>query len=120
MIIGQIIEDGVTWPAVLSSPEDEELVYINNAAVFESWTDDAYLQGDERLIDSAGQAFSLKEGIEGEVRLGPAEPVGLDELNRCLRAHAATLGLCCVAKLSLPSFSEAMAWVGEMEDQSLP
>ncbi len=98
----------IVFPAVLAVEGDAALAHIADAAALREQMPCG--EGD-RLFDSAGKLFGC--GEQGFVCLGDAS---LDELNQRLREHAALEGQCCIAKLWLPSFAQAIDWVSEMED----
>lgn len=71
----------------------------------------------DRLIDSDGVVYALSRKEGGKVIPERSDTtVALDTLIQLIRAHAAQIGLCCIAKISAGSFQEAISLVGSMDD----
>jgi hypothetical protein len=99
------------WPAIIHYQGDAELAFVANRSV---WDNDADLhrfgfQEGDRLIDSDGEIFLLtgKPGRPAKIH-STGQTADLDMLSELVRAHAAQIGNCCVAKFSVASAAEAV------------
>ena len=101
----------VSWPAFVKHAGDDELIYFRDRNEWEN-DDDLPVLGygaDDHLIDSRGQVFALDSPDPELAEPGPDDRV-LDcaEIIELVRNHFASLGNCCVSKLSPGSIDECM------------
>ncbi|MFA6179709.1 MAG: DUF4144 family protein [Candidatus Methylopumilus sp.] len=112
----------IHWPAIIQLTGEAELTYIENQSL---WDRDMHLQAinyeaSDRLIDSYGVAYALSRKADGKVIPERSETiVALDTVIQLIRAHAAQIGLCCIAKISAGSFQEAISLVSSMDDNGV-
>jgi len=100
----------ISWPAIMVLGDDPELVYVHNQADWGNRTDLHVANSIEAdlLIDSLGKVFELTSRDEHKVVLRPTGQIkSLEEILGLVKAHAASSGACCVAKLYAPSIEEA-------------
>jgi hypothetical protein len=101
----------ISWPALLQYVGDDELLYV---ASLQDWDNDRDLhacryEAEDRLIDSAGQVFSLVAGDTGRVHIQElGERLDLASVLELVRAHESQMGSCCVAKLYANSIVQAI------------
>lgn len=108
----------ITWPVIIKHDGEDELIYLNS---LHDWQNDEemllYIFTErDVLIDSLGKVFSLPQlqlDIHCEQYLAVASVENVLEL---LRAHAALLGECCIAKMHTTSVAEAIELVGSLGD----
>lgn len=111
----------ILWPAIIHHAGQAELAYINDQS---QWRNDMHLhihgyRAEDRLIDSAGNIFSLVKGMGNSAVAEPKDQIiSLYELLDLMRAHAAQTGLCCVDKLSADSVAEAIFLIGTMAHEA--
>jgi len=109
----------IHWPAIIQLTGEAELTYIANQSL---WDQDMHLhaihyEAADRLIDSDGVAYALTRKEGGKVTPERSDTtVALDTVIQLIRAHAAQIRLCCIAKISAGSFQEAISLVGSMDD----
>jgi len=100
----------IRWPAILIVEGDPELVYVHDLADWENHPD-AYVASRcdaDLLIDSLGKVYELPGQAESKAALRPTGQIkSLEEILGLVKAHAASSGACCVAKLYAPSIEEA-------------
>lgn len=100
----------ISWPAVLQFENDAELLLLSDQ---QAWQQEAlHLPlGDhvrDQIIDSQGKIYQLQRLNENHIGIVESgECISLHEFLGLLKAHAAELGSCCVAKLYAPSFHDA-------------
>lgn len=100
----------ITWPAIVKYAGEAELAYVEDQA---AWDADAHLHGfryeaSDVLIDSNGATYALPNAAHGWVKPEPTgKSASLEEVIEMVRAHAAQMGSCCVAKFSASSIQEA-------------
>ena len=109
----------MNWPGIIKHSDDAELVYVTDQDQWDNDVDLHYFEYDEtdRLIDSSGQIYSL---INRQDRLISPEPnnqsLSLEEILGLVKAHAAQVGSCCVAKLYAPTIDDAFKIVELLEE----
>ena len=109
----------VHWPVLIKYADYEELGYVADASGWETEVgqNGAYLNSTDRVVDSAGVAFSMSEAVDGQKSLKQAQSnIGLDEILSWVRAHASMQGHCCVAKLSASSIAEVFTIIKSLDD----
>jgi hypothetical protein len=99
------------WPAIIHYQGDAELAFVPDRA---AWENDADLhrlgfQEGDRMIDSDGEIFLMtgKPGRPAKIRQ-TGQHADLDTLSELVRAHAAQVGNCCIAKFAVTSATEAV------------
>lgn len=107
--------DKINWPAIISHGEDPELTFIPDQSAWAEFICDEDASTDDTLIDSTGHQYSIKSS-GSELILQVTEIITLSELLGLVKAHAASRGSCCVAKLYAPTIDEAMKIVASLED----
>lgn len=109
----------ITWPAFIKFAGDDELSFIATQSVWENDANLSQFHYDpmDQLIDANGVIYSLLDH-QNEILTPQAtgEKIELEALTNLVRAHAAQLGNCCVAKLGFYSVAEAVASVGMFTD----
>ena len=109
----------VIWPAIIHYHGQGELTFIANQA---SWENGEYLQAihyhaSDALIDAEGSLYQILNIASGEVSLQRLnKKASLQEVIGMIRAHAAELGACCVAKFSATSIHEAINSIANSAD----
>ena len=107
------------WPAVIKVSDDAELIYIASESAWHEDTDlhDFAYEEHDRLIDAAGNLFTLNQRRQGRVHPRPTgRSLALQEVLGLVKAHAALKGSCCVAKLYAPTIEEAFRIVASLGD----
>lgn len=100
----------IKWPAILVREDDPELVYLRDR---DDWNARPDLHVVDRfptglLVDSLGKEFELNRRGEYKTGLQPSGRVRtLEEILALVKAHAASSGTCCVAKLYAPTIEAA-------------
>ena len=112
------VPQAIRWPAFIQFSGQAEVVYLADES---AWVAEAHqhlqaYQPGDRVVDSAGQLYSLK----GNGRAAELSPTGgkltLPELLLIVRAHAAQAGVCCTAKLSAASIGEAVQLLSTLHE----
>ncbi|NLJ92711.1 MAG: hypothetical protein GX324_06600 [Aeromonadales bacterium] len=103
----------LNWPIIVHCGES----YYDWAAEQEQVDHHNLVAGDQ-LIDSHGHLYQLHVSPTGgyEWRTASAS-VSLASLNDSLKEYAASLGICCVAKLTVTTIDEAIALVAWLDEQ---
>ena len=99
----------IQWPAIIKLHADDELIFVPDAVNFAGDVAHqvTHVQAQDRLIDSSGAVFSIKNSQTPElVRTGSM--LSLDEVEELLRLHLSSNGTCCVSKFYAPSIREAL------------
>lgn len=109
----------VKWPCVIKHVDDDELVYLEDLSAWENDKDLQAFEYDETdfLVDASGVVY----GIEGEGSSFTLEcrdrSMELNDVLGLVKAHAASKGSCCVAKLYAPTILDAFMIVKSMDDE---
>lgn len=105
----------VAWPAVIKYAEEDELVYISDAAMWNGDGDFHFAEYDvlDILIDSAGFIHHFVYRDDGIVFFEPTNNVvDLTSAIDIVKVHFASIGACCSAKLTARSMGELIELVG--------
>jgi hypothetical protein len=109
----------ITWPAMLRLTGEAELAYLHDPADWERHVHGSNYLATDVLIDASGAIYTLERGTDGNLRPQATEKSAtLDEIVDAVRAHAAQMGSCCVAKFSATSIPEAIAAVRSFHCES--
>ncbi|WP_225907124.1 DUF4144 domain-containing protein [Methyloradius palustris] len=87
-----------------------------------TWESGEYLQAiryhaSDALIDAEGSLYQILNTANGEVSLQRLnKKASLQAVIEMVRAHAAELGACCVAKFSATSIQEAISSIANSAD----
>lgn len=113
-----LITQTIAWPALLKYKGDDELIYLDN---FAQWQADglscAHFHPDDQLMDVSGNIYHLNHREHQMVQpIKTGEQLTLKALNGLVKAHAAQIGQCCIEKILLSSFDEAMRAVATMQE----
>jgi hypothetical protein len=109
----------IAWPAVIKYEGDDELTYIDCE---NDWMRDArsYLynhNGDNCLIDSNGEIFTLSTSGSGNIDLTTSgNRVSLDDFTRLVRTHASTVNRCCIEKISFRNIADGVKLIDSMNE----
>ncbi|MDH5570927.1 MAG: DUF4144 domain-containing protein [Gammaproteobacteria bacterium] len=109
----------IHWPALIKHAGDAELVYVNDQSEWDRDADLHHFDYDKAdyLIDSRGDIFFFTKtshttvSIDASINIKP-----LDEILGLVKAHAAQMGSCCVAKLYAPTIIDAFKMVQSIND----
>ena len=104
----------IHWPAIIQYAGQAELAYVPDLAAWQKETHgQGVLRAGDRLADSLGAVYEADGG-------GLPQPTGqtltLDVVLELVRAHAATQGLCCTAKLAAPSIADAIRLIATLHE----
>ena len=107
------------WPCVIKHADDDELVYLEDLS---TWEDDEELQDFEYdqtdfLIDATGAVYGFESDGSSVVLVSRDRSMALNDVLGLVKAHAATKGSCCVAKLYAPTILDAFIIVKSMDDE---
>ncbi|WOH36778.1 DUF4144 family protein [Thalassotalea fonticola] len=108
----------ITWPAFIKHDGEDELIYISSLTEWQNDEEMLLYIFSERdvLIDSTGKVYSLpilQQNINSNDYLAVASVGNIVEL---VRAHAATVGECCIEKINCQTISQAVALVKDLTD----
>lgn len=109
----------INWPAVIQYDGDDELTYIDSD---EEWIRDAGSHlynhnGDDRLIDSNGDIFSLDHAQDDIRNLSATgNQIGLHEFIRLVRIHASNSHRCCIEKINFRNIAEGISLIASMNN----
>ena len=101
----------INWPCIVKHSDDPELLYISSQAVWENVERHHGIEFSEsdHLIDSSGNVFALTNSTNNYVSPeANGDSMSLVEILGLVKAHAAQIGSCCVAKLYAPTISDAL------------
>jgi protein structure with unknown function len=119
-IVKYLIEEQamIHWPAILHMHQQAELIYLADQAQSQSYIESQRFiaHAQDRLIDSAGQLYSLSAANGWNAT---AQQLSLAELLNLIREHAAALDICCVAKLAAPTIPQALALVASLQNDEI-
>ncbi|WP_023603254.1 DUF4144 family protein [Aliivibrio logei] len=104
----------VVWPAIVKFDGDSELDYLSDIMEWVRESELHYLgyQENDVLIDSIGAIFMLNDPKDNAAKIIPTNKVStLEEVTELVKAHASSLGSCCVAKIGFDSILEAIRTV---------
>ncbi|MDN3652301.1 DUF4144 family protein [Thalassotalea ponticola] len=110
----------INWPAIIKHDGEDELIYIANR---EQWLNDEemllyFFTDADVLIDSLGQVFSLPE-VQSNIDSANVLAVAtVDQIMELVRAHAALLAHCCVAKIGADNTEQAIELVKSMSEDT--
>lgn len=112
----------IAWPVLLKYQGDDELLYLDNHAQWEAnGLSRAHFQPDDQLIDVFGNIYLLNHREHQMLQpIKTGEQLTLKALNGLVKAHAAQIGQCCIEKILLSSFDEAMRAVATMQETHAP
>ena len=100
----------VAWPGVIKHSDDPEVIFVSGQDEWDSDADLRQFEYDEAdfLVDSTGKKYKLTSSRNGYVEPEPRDDsMTLQQFLGLVKAHAASKGSCCVAKIYAPTFHEA-------------
>jgi hypothetical protein len=109
----------MNWPCIIKHSDDAELVYVRDQSEWDNDADLHYFEYDESdcLIDSSGNIYNLtKQGNKYVKPEASGDSVSLVEILGLVKAHAAQKGSCCVAKLYVPTITDAFKIVESLNE----
>src|SRR5450830_1231056 len=119
MNISELKKPQLIWPAIIHYHGQAELAFIADQL---AWEKGQYLQAvryhpSDALIDAEGCLYQILTNADGSVSLQRLnEKASLQEVIEMIRAHAAELGACCVAKFSATSIQDAINTMANSAD----
>jgi len=109
----------VNWPAVLKYHGEDELIYVESLA---EWQSDPSLhlphyESEDRLIDANGALFSLSStscSSDTSMFVALDSRILVSEFVELVRKHAVLENYCCSAKLNAKTYQQVIAMVKEI------
>lgn len=100
----------INWPAVIKHANSVLLTYLEGLSSWDELVQDQYwsLNEEDVLIDVPGRKWKITGVLQKQLALNPAGNVELHEFERLVREHMVITGSCCVAKVRIRSYEEAM------------
>ena len=107
------------WPCVIKHADDDELVYLDDLSAWQGGEELHSFDYDETdfLIDASGAVYGF-DGSDGSsiTLVSRNRSLELMDVLGLVKAHAASKGSCCVAKLYAPTILDAFMIVKSMQD----
>jgi len=109
----------INWPAVIKYDGDDELTYVGSDV---EWMRDAeshlyHHNGDDRLIDSSGDIFSL-DHVHDEI-IKPestGNQIALEDFIELVRIHASSSHRCCIEKINFRNIAEGISLIASLNE----
>ena len=111
----------INWPVVIKFDGDDELAYVGSE---DEWMRDAEShlynhKGDDYLIDSGGQIFSLEHVQDGIINTeSTCKQIPLQDFIRLVRIHASSSHRCCIEKINFRNIAEGISLIASMSDDN--
>ncbi len=108
----------ILWPAILHMHQQAELIYLADQTQSQGYMQSQRFiaHAQDRLIDSAGQIYSLTATNDWQATV---HTLKLSEILNLIREHAASLDICCIAKLAADTIPQAIAIVVSLQTDDI-
>jgi hypothetical protein len=107
----------IQWPAIIKNESHCELVYLKNAQSLAQFIESAYLPMTKKdyLIDSTGHQFTIEQ-VQSALTFILIKTCDIEFLNELLKAHFSDAGQCCITKLYVTNYQDAIEAVRLLEE----
>lgn len=98
----------VCWPCLLKLDGDEELMYFADHEAFLTDCTDMILQQEDRLVDSKGNTYSIKNGTTPLVLTPTDVQFDAQKVSNLIQEHEFAKAQVCIIKIHFTSVAQAI------------
>ncbi|MGF1702924.1 DUF4144 domain-containing protein [Photobacterium makurazakiensis] len=98
----------ILWPCVFKIEGDSELLYLASEAQLNNELDALIWDCSDRLIDSNGNCYVVKEAGKGYVFEPEGVQLSLDSITHLIQEHEFSKAEVCLTKIQFPSIQKAI------------
>jgi len=102
----------VTWPAIFKLSVCDELIYLDNINALNELIAESFLPIDteDYIVDSLGLVYSIEQSLSSNPCLY-SHQIEMHRLNELVKRHYVQANQCCISKIHISQYSEAIAAV---------
>jgi hypothetical protein len=98
----------IHWPCVFKLEGDSELLFLASECQFTSELDALIWDSADRLIDSTGQCYVVKQKDKSYVFEPEGCALSLESITQLIQEHEFSKAEMCITKIQFPSIQKAI------------